>query len=36
MSFKKGTSENSIIFFQGGHSHDGVSSALIDTNKYTI
>jgi hypothetical protein len=36
MSFKKGTSENSIIFFQGGHSHDGVSSALIDTNKYSI
>ena len=36
MPFSKGTSENSILFFQGGHKHDGVSSALIDVTKYSI
>ena len=36
MPFSKGTSENSILFFQGGHKHDGVSSSLIDVTKYSI
>ena len=31
-----GTSESSIIFYNGGHNHDGISSALIDTAKYSI
>lgn len=31
-----GTSESSIIFYNGGHSHDGISSAFIDTAKYSI
>lgn len=31
-----GTSESSIIFFNGGHNHNGTSSALIDTSKYSI
>jgi hypothetical protein len=31
-----GTSESSIIFYNGGHSHDGTSSALISTAKYSI
>jgi len=30
------TSENSIIFFQGGHNHDGDASSLIKTDKYSI
>jgi hypothetical protein len=29
-------SENSIVFFEGGHDHDGVSSSLIDTEQYSI
>jgi hypothetical protein len=36
MPFSRGTSENSILFFQGGHKHDGVSSSLIDVTKYSI
>lgn len=36
MPFRKGTSENTILFFEGGHSHDGVSSALIDVDEYSI
>ena len=36
MPFSKGVSENSILFFQGGHKHDGVSSSLIDVTKYSI
>ena len=31
-----GTSESSIIFFNGGHNHNGISSSLIDTSKYSI
>jgi hypothetical protein len=32
-----GSSENSIIFIPaGGHSHDGVTSSLISTEKYSI
>ena len=31
-----GTSESSIIFYNGGHNHDGISSALINTAKYSI
>jgi hypothetical protein len=31
-----GTSESSIIFFNGGHNHNGTSSALIDTSKYSL
>jgi hypothetical protein len=31
-----GTSESSIIFFNGGHNHNGVSSALIDVSKYSL
>jgi hypothetical protein len=31
-----GTSESSIIFYNGGHNHDGISSALISTAKYSI
>jgi hypothetical protein len=32
-----GSSENSIIFIpSGGHSHDGVTSSLISTEKYSI
>ena len=29
-------SENSIVFFQGGHNHDGISSSLINTDQYSI
>lgn len=29
-------SENSIVFFEGGHNHDGISSSLIDGEKYSI
>ena len=29
-------SENSIVFFEGGHDHDGISSSLIDTEQYSI
>lgn len=36
MAFSRGTSENTILFFQGGHNHDGVSSSLIDVTKYSI
>jgi len=36
MPFSKGTSENTILFFQGGHNHDGTSSSLIDISKYSI
>lgn len=36
MPFSRGTSENTILFFQGGHNHDGVSSSLIDVTKYSI
>ena len=36
MAFRKGTSENTILFFEGGHNHDGVSSALIDVDEYSI
>lgn len=36
MAFSRGTSENSILFFQGGHKHDGLSSSLIDVTKYSI
>ena len=33
----KGDGENKIIFFKGGgHNHDGVSSTLIDSTKYSI
>ena len=31
-----GISENSILFFEGGHNHNGVSSSLIDTEQYSI
>ena len=31
-----GTSESSIVFFNGGHNHNGISSALIDVSKYSI
>ena len=31
-----GTSESSIIFFNGVHNHNGVSSALIDVSKYSL
>jgi hypothetical protein len=31
-----GISENSIVFFEGGHNHNGVSSSLIDTEQYSI
>ena len=31
-----GTSESSIIFYNGGHNHDGISSARIDTAKYSF
>ena len=31
-----GTSESSIIFYNGGHNHDGISSARIDTAKYSL
>ena len=31
-----GTSESSIIFYNGGHKHDGISSARIDTAKYSF
>jgi hypothetical protein len=31
-----GTSESSIIFFNGGHNHNGTSSALIDVSKYSL
>jgi hypothetical protein len=32
-----GSSENSIIFIPaGGHSHDGITSSLISTEKYSI
>ena len=31
-----GTSESCIIFYNGGHNHDGTSSALINTAKYSI
>ena len=31
-----GTSESSIVFFNGGHNHNGISSSLIDTSKYSI
>jgi hypothetical protein len=36
MPFSKGTSENTILFFEGGHDHDGQSSALIDVSQYSI
>jgi hypothetical protein len=36
MAFSRGTSENSILFFNGGHDHNGVSSSLINTNSYSI
>lgn len=37
VSGASGTSENSIIFIPaGGHSHDGVTSSLISTEKYSI
>jgi len=36
MPFSKGTSENTILFFEGGHNHDGQSSALIDVSRYSI
>lgn len=33
----KGDGENKIIFFKGGgHNHDGISSTLIDSTKYSI
>ena len=31
-----GTSESSIVFFNGGHNHNGISSSLIDVAKYSI
>ena len=30
------TSENSIVFFPGGHNHDGDASSLIKTDNYSI
>ena len=38
MTFRSSSaiSENSIVFFEGGHDHDGVSSSLIDTEQYSI
>ncbi|MEY2973508.1 MAG: Chaperone of endosialidase [Pseudomonadota bacterium] len=38
MAFRSSSaiSENSIVFFEGGHDHDGVSSSLIDTEQYSI
>lgn len=29
-------SENSIVFFQGGHDHDGDTSSLLDVEKYSL
>ena len=34
--FSSGISEGSILFFQGGHNHNGISSSLIDTASYSI
>ena len=31
-----GVSESSIVFFNGGHNHNGTSSALIDTSRYSL
>jgi hypothetical protein len=31
-----GVSESSIVFFNGGHNHNGTSSSLIDTSKYSL
>jgi hypothetical protein len=34
--FSSGISEGCILFFQGGHDHNGISSSLIDTASYSI
>jgi len=35
-SGSSGISESTIVFYNGGHSHDGISSSLIDTDEYSI
>ena len=36
VSGSSGVSESTIVFYNGGHSHDGVSSSLVDTDEYSI
>ena len=36
MPSSSGIPESSIVFFVGGHNHDGESSTLIDTDQYSI
>jgi len=36
MPSSSGIPESSIVFFVGGHTHDGESSTLIDTDQYSI
>ena len=36
MPSSSGIPESSIVFFTGGHDHDGISSGLIKTNQYSI
>ena len=35
-SGSSGVSESSIVFYNGGHNHDGISSSLIDTDEYSL
>ena len=36
MPYSRGVSEGSILFYNGGHNHNGTSSALIATEAYSI
>lgn len=36
MAYSRGVSEGSILFYSGGHNHNGTSSALIATEAYSI
>ena len=36
VSGSSGVSESSIVFYNGGHNHDGISSSLIDTDEYSL
>lgn len=36
MPYSRGVSEGSILFYSGGHNHNGTSSALIATEAYSI
>ena len=36
MAYSRGVSEGSILFYSGGHNHNGESSALIATEAYSI